>query len=351
MWDPEGIPLRSGSGAGRPQPDAPDGESERGQSRADQPLTRRIESEMDAGSWRDRSEGGRTTLCEALVRYRREITPVKVSHETEESRIRTLSRSTLGNQTLSRISGREVADNIREREAGGASANTGSDSTSTSCPTSTTWHEAPGAWSISSTRCCSRSSPGQRFRKAGSGGSCRERKSGCSKRPPRSWDPSSVGRLRPRCGRVRLRGCGGNMWTGHGGWYFCPGPKTGRRGACRSPRPHWRSWTPCREGSMDRFFGLLGNAIRLGWKRAVAKARITGVLRFHDLRHEAISRPLIVSALSDMTHPSPNHRHSCMPLQLPPYSSPVSRALRSFLRATWSGSENGPLDTVLRYRV
>ncbi len=36
-------------------------------------------------------------------------------------------------------------------------------------------------------------------------------------------------------------------------------------------------------------FGMTGNAIRLAWERLKKKAGVTD-LRFHDLRHEAISR-------------------------------------------------------------
>ena len=42
-------------------------------------------------------------------------------------------------------------------------------------------------------------------------------------------------------------------------------------------------------GSSERIFPISGNAIRLSWERIIRKAEIRD-LRFHDLRHEAISR-------------------------------------------------------------
>ena len=43
------------------------------------------------------------------------------------------------------------------------------------------------------------------------------------------------------------------------------------------------------DDSEARVFAITGNALRLAWERAKAKADIED-LRFHDLRHEAISR-------------------------------------------------------------
>lgn len=43
------------------------------------------------------------------------------------------------------------------------------------------------------------------------------------------------------------------------------------------------------DGSSEQVFPISGNAIRLSWDRIVKKAEIND-LRFHDLRHEAISR-------------------------------------------------------------
>lgn len=78
---------------------------------------RRIESEMDAGAWLDRSEGDRTTLSDALGRYLVEITPGKAraTAVNERARILRLQDTPLARYALSRLSGRNVADYVRER--------------------------------------------------------------------------------------------------------------------------------------------------------------------------------------------------------------------------------------------
>src|SRR5437870_3529623 len=48
------------------------------------------------------------------------------------------------------------------------------------------------------------------------------------------------------------------------------------------------SATPSRSSSSDRVVGMSGNAIHLAWDRVIARAGLND-LRFHDLRHEAIS--------------------------------------------------------------
>ena len=47
-------------------------------------------------------------------------------------------------------------------------------------------------------------------------------------------------------------------------------------------------WDSC-EDSEERVFPITGNALRLAWERIKQRAGIED-LRFHDLRHEAISR-------------------------------------------------------------
>lgn len=78
---------------------------------------RRVESEMDAGAWLDRSEGDRTTLGDALGRYLVEITPGKASTTkvNERRRILRLQDTALARYALSRLSGRDVADYMRDR--------------------------------------------------------------------------------------------------------------------------------------------------------------------------------------------------------------------------------------------
>lgn len=79
---------------------------------------RRNESEMDAGAWQDRTEGDRTSLADALQRYRLEVTPRKApaTAQRERLKIERMRRCSLAHIALSRLTGRDVADYIRERE-------------------------------------------------------------------------------------------------------------------------------------------------------------------------------------------------------------------------------------------
>jgi len=79
---------------------------------------RRAESEMDAGAWQDRTEGDRTSLADALQRYRLEVTPRKApaTAQRERLKIERMRRCSLAPIALSRLTGRDVADYIRERE-------------------------------------------------------------------------------------------------------------------------------------------------------------------------------------------------------------------------------------------
>lgn len=86
----------------------------RGQAEA---WARKIETEMDAGAWQDRSEGDRTTVAQALGRYLAEITPGKSSTTVanERARILRLQNYPLGRVSLSRLAGRDVAEFIQAR--------------------------------------------------------------------------------------------------------------------------------------------------------------------------------------------------------------------------------------------
>ncbi|MDY0261898.1 site-specific integrase [Syntrophotalea acetylenica] len=76
---------------------------------------RLIESEMDRGIFVCQAEAEKTTLEEALKRYKREITPGKKGKKQEESRINILSRSPLGPRYLASIRGTDVAKYRDER--------------------------------------------------------------------------------------------------------------------------------------------------------------------------------------------------------------------------------------------
>lgn len=76
---------------------------------------RLIESEMDRGIFVSQAEAERTTLKEALDRYRKEITPGKKGAQQEGSRINILSRSSLAPRYLAAIRSTDVAKYRDER--------------------------------------------------------------------------------------------------------------------------------------------------------------------------------------------------------------------------------------------
>lgn len=83
-----------------------------------QAWARRIESEIDAGTYRDTREGDSTTLREALTRYGREVTERKRAStaRSERNRVKRLAESRLAQYGMSRIGGKELAQHIHERE-------------------------------------------------------------------------------------------------------------------------------------------------------------------------------------------------------------------------------------------
>ncbi|MBI2241482.1 MAG: site-specific integrase [Magnetospirillum gryphiswaldense] len=70
---------------------------------------RDVESEMDCGTYVDRSEAERTTLHEALERYEREVTPKKKGARQEKSRIAKWKRDALALRSLASIRGADMA--------------------------------------------------------------------------------------------------------------------------------------------------------------------------------------------------------------------------------------------------
>ncbi len=87
---------------------------------------RQIESAMDRGEWVDRTEGDRTTLRAALDRYEREILPGKAEsgQDSEARRLKRLKDRPIGKIAITRITGADVANYIKEREVTGVSPNT-----------------------------------------------------------------------------------------------------------------------------------------------------------------------------------------------------------------------------------
>jgi integrase len=246
------------------------------------------EAQMDQGLWHDRSEGDRTLLREALVRYEQEITPRKASQQPERSRIRMVSGSFLGGLALSRITGRDVADYIRDRQAGGASAHTVRLDLSL---LSHLYSVARSAWGmeylVNPVPLAKLARP-----KIPRG---RERRllEGEEEKLLRAASPVFGAVIRWALATAMRRGEIANLRWEHVDRprrsVLLPETKNGEtRSVPLSPAALavLESLPRRIDGSV---FGLTGNAIRLTWRRTVTRAGITG-LRFHDLRHEAISR-------------------------------------------------------------
>lgn len=89
-----------------------------------QQWARRVESEMDSGAYVDRTEAERTTLREALERYRREIVPEKRHPYQENRRIQRWIDNPLSHRTLANLRGADFAKYRDERRAAGRAENT-----------------------------------------------------------------------------------------------------------------------------------------------------------------------------------------------------------------------------------
>ena len=85
---------------------------------------RGIESEMDRGIWRDRSEAESTTLEECIQRYLTEVTPRKKNNHPEALKLDQWLRRPLSKRFMASIRGKDVADVIKDMESEGKSGNT-----------------------------------------------------------------------------------------------------------------------------------------------------------------------------------------------------------------------------------
>lgn len=74
-----------------------------------QQWARRVESEMDSGLYTNRAEAERTTLREALERYKREIVPLKGHPSQENGRVDRWLRNDLCYRTLANLKGADFA--------------------------------------------------------------------------------------------------------------------------------------------------------------------------------------------------------------------------------------------------
>ena len=85
---------------------------------------RKIERDMDSGSWRDNSSAATTSLREALERYQREITPNKRGAVTESIRIEAWKRHRLAKTSLASLRGADLAAYRDQRITQGIAAST-----------------------------------------------------------------------------------------------------------------------------------------------------------------------------------------------------------------------------------
>lgn len=83
---------------------------------------RGIESEMDRGVWRDRSEAENTTLKECLERYLAEVTPKKKS-KGEGWYVEAWMKRPIASRFMASIRGKDLASEIRAMEGEGKGAN------------------------------------------------------------------------------------------------------------------------------------------------------------------------------------------------------------------------------------
>ena len=85
---------------------------------------RKIEREMDAGEWRDTREADSMTVEALIAEYAAKVTPTKKGADREAFRLRVLTRSRLAALSVSRVRSADVAAFRDQRLRDGASANT-----------------------------------------------------------------------------------------------------------------------------------------------------------------------------------------------------------------------------------
>ncbi len=87
---------------------------------------RKVERDMDTGTWRDTSEAERVTLGEGLSRWRDEVLPdlAPSSQIADGNRVSLLMRYPIAKISLARLRSADLADFIKERRAEGVAGNT-----------------------------------------------------------------------------------------------------------------------------------------------------------------------------------------------------------------------------------
>nr|WP_321514138.1 site-specific integrase [uncultured Pseudodesulfovibrio sp.] len=85
---------------------------------------RDVESKMDKGAFLCTKEAERTSLHEALDRYIEEYAPSLADHQREVNRAKFLQKRKIAQMSLAKIRGMDIAAFIKEREAEGVAGNT-----------------------------------------------------------------------------------------------------------------------------------------------------------------------------------------------------------------------------------
>ena len=251
---------------------------------------RRAESEMDAGAWHDRTEGDRTSLADALNRYGLEVTPRKApaTAQREILKIKRMRRCSLAPIALSRLTGKDVAEYIREREGQRVKSATVLSELAT---ISHLYTVARSAWGmpylVNPVPLAKAAKPkiprGRERRLVGDE----------EEHLLAAASPEFGSVIRFTLATAMRRGEIADMRWEHVDLKrrAILLPKTKNEDARTVPLSpvalEILQALPRRiDGSV---FGMTSNAISAAWKRAVKKTGIKG-LTFHDLRHEAISR-------------------------------------------------------------
>ena len=253
---------------------------------------RKVEAEMDSGSWRDRSEGDRTMIRDAFGRYLLEFTPGKAAsaQRAERNRIGQLRQSPIASVALSRLTGKDVADYIRWRQRAGAGANTVN--LDLRC-LSHLYTVARSAWGM-----------GYLVNPVPLARAARPKiPPGRERRLQSDEEARLLAAASPEFGAVIRFALATALRRGELAGLRWKQVDLARRGltlgSAETKNRTARS-VPLSPSALDvlktiprrldgSVFGLSVNAISLAWKRATRKTGIQG-LTFHDLRHEAISR-------------------------------------------------------------
>lgn len=268
-----------------------------------QQWARQVESSMDAGIYTDRSEAERTTLKDALERYRREIVPTKRYPTQENGRIHCWLKTDLSYRSLASLRGADFAKYRDMRRGQGRAENTIRLELQL---VSHLFEMARKEWGLESL-----ANPLKNIRKPG-GSSARDRRLGEGEYDAiRAQLESSANRYAAPAFELAIETAlrKGSLFSLQWDWVDLPArmirfPADARRTANKgvpavlplSSRAHGvltgLRQTSCvadRPSELDHVFPTTANAVMLVWTRALTKLEIHD-LRWHDLRHEAVSR-------------------------------------------------------------